>query len=81
MWQPRGNLRAHAFRLHDHIGWAVYGERCCIYLFGEWSVKFFRILFCLVAAAGSVMTLNTVWLISDTANASWPSRTSSASCF
>ena len=51
------------------LGWAVYGERCCIYLFGEWSVKFFRILFCLVAAAGSVMTLNTVWLISDTANA------------
>ena len=51
------------------LGWAVYGERCCIYLFGEWSVKFFRILFCLVAAAGSVMTLNTLWLISDTANA------------
>ena len=51
------------------LGWAVYGERCVIYLFGDHAVKYFRIVFCLVAAAGCVMALNTVWLISDTANA------------
>ena len=51
------------------LGWAVYGERCVIYLFGDHAVKYFRIVFCLVAAAGCAMALNTVWLISDTANA------------
>ena len=51
------------------LGWAVYGERCVIYLIGDGAVKYFRIVFCLVAAIGSVMALNTVWLISDTANA------------
>ena len=51
------------------LGWAVYGERCVIYLIGDDAVKYYRILFCLAAGAGCVMKLDTVWLISDTANA------------
>jgi AGCS family alanine or glycine:cation symporter len=51
------------------LGWAVYGERCVIYLIGDNAVKFYRILFCLAAGAGCIMKLDTVWLISDTANA------------
>lgn len=51
------------------LGWAVYGERCVIYLFGDSAVKYFRICFCLAAGAGSVLALDLVWLVADTANA------------
>ncbi len=51
------------------LGWCVYAERAMIFLFGESSVKFFRILFVLVIPVGCVSQLDTVWLLSDTLNA------------
>ncbi len=51
------------------LGWCVYAERAMIFLFGESSVKFFRIIFVLVIPVGCVSELDTVWLLSDTLNA------------
>ncbi|MDO4580985.1 MAG: sodium:alanine symporter family protein [Bacillota bacterium] len=51
------------------LGWALYGSRCCEFLFGGKSVKPYQVLFVLVVVAGSVMDLSLAWDISDTLNA------------
>ena len=51
------------------LGWAVYGERCAIYLFGDKIQKTFRLVFCVIMALGAVIQLDLAWLIADTANA------------
>ncbi len=57
------------FAFTTSLGWSVYGERCAIYLFGDWVQKPFRFLFSIIMAAGAVVTLDLCWLIADTANA------------
>ncbi len=57
------------FAFTTSMGWCVYGERCAIYLFGDWIMKPYRVIFSVVMAAGAVMTLDLAWLIADTANA------------
>lgn len=51
------------------LGWCVYSERCVIYLFGDKSLKPFRLFFTLAVPFGVVAELDTVWLIADTLNA------------
>lgn len=51
------------------LGWCVYSERCVIYLFGDKSLKPFRLIFTLAVPLGVVGELDTVWLIADTLNA------------
>lgn len=50
------------------LGWALYGTRCCEYLFGTKSIRTYQILFILVVVLGAVMDLSLVWEISDTLN-------------
>lgn len=57
------------FAFTTSLGWAVYGERCAIYLFGDRSQIPFRVVFCVVMALGAVVQLDLAWLIADTANA------------
>jgi alanine or glycine:cation symporter, AGCS family len=57
------------FAFTTMIGWCYYGERCIVFLFGTRAVKPFRIAWVLVVPFGTVIHLDTVWLIADTLNA------------
>lgn len=50
------------------LGWSVYGERCCIYLFGHKSSLPFRIVFTLVVPVGALLQLDLVWSLADLFN-------------
>ncbi len=51
------------------LSWSLYGERCCIYLFGEKSIKYFRYIYVILVPLGAISQLDVIWLISDCANA------------
>lgn len=51
------------------LGWAVYGERCVIYLFGDKGQRPFRFIYCLVVPLGCIGKLDLVWNIADMFNA------------
>ncbi len=50
------------------LGWSHYGATACRYLFGEKAVLPYRIVFVAVVLAGSMMTAQLAWDISDTFN-------------
>lgn len=50
------------------LGWSHYGATACQYLFGDLYVQFYRIIFCGIVLAGSVMKAQLAWDISDTFN-------------
>ena len=50
------------------LGWSHYGTTACRYLFGEKAVWPYRVVFCLIVLAGSVMKTQLAWDISDTFN-------------
>ena len=50
------------------LGWSHYGSTACRYLFGDKAVLPYRILFVIIVLAGSVMTAQLAWDISDTFN-------------
>ena len=50
------------------LGWSHYGVTACRYLFGDKAVLPYRILFVVIVLAGSVMTAQLAWDISDTFN-------------
>ena len=50
------------------LGWALYGTRCCEYLFGTKSIKVYQSVYVIVVVLGAVMNLGLVWDISDTLN-------------
>ena len=50
------------------IGWGYYGERAIAYLFGEESVRYYRVVFVLMIFVGAVLKLELVWNISDLFN-------------
>ncbi len=50
------------------LGWSHYGSKACEYLFGTGSVFIYRIIFCIIVLAGSVMEAQLAWDISDTFN-------------
>ena len=50
------------------IGWCCCGEQAVRYLGGEaWRLPY-RVLFCLAAGVGAVVSLRSVWALSDIAN-------------
>ncbi|MBX7150410.1 sodium:alanine symporter family protein [bacterium] len=54
------------------IGWSYYGEQGARYLFGQKSVKTYRLVFCLFVFFGAVLQgkyLNIVWNLGDIGNA------------
>ncbi|MDL2267054.1 sodium:alanine symporter family protein [Desulfovibrio sp. OttesenSCG-928-G15] len=56
------------FAFSTVLGWSVYGERCCMYLFGHKASMPFRIIFSLVVPMGALMKLDLVWSLSDLFN-------------
>lgn len=51
------------------IGWSFYGERCMVFLFGARAVMPFRVAWVMAIPVGTLIHLDTVWLIADTLNA------------
>jgi len=51
------------------LGWSFYGERCVVFLVGTRGVMPFRLLWVLVVPVGTLVELDTVWLVADTLNA------------
>lgn len=50
------------------VGWSYYGEKCAEYLFGERSIYPFRIIFCLLAFLGALLSIDVVWPLVDIMN-------------
>lgn len=50
------------------LGWSHYGSKACEYLFGSGATLIYRIIFCIIVLAGSVMEAQLAWDISDTFN-------------
>lgn len=50
------------------LGWSHYGATACRFLLGDKAVMPYRILFCVIVLAGSVMKAQLAWDISDTFN-------------
>ena len=51
------------------MGWAFYGERCVVYLFGTKGIMPFRVLWVLAIPIGAGADLGLIWLAADTLNA------------
>lgn len=58
-----------AFAIATLIGWSIFGERACEYLFGEKSINLYRIGYIVMIFVGAVMSLDLVWELSDLVNA------------
>ena len=56
------------FAFSTIVGWSHYGSRGIEYIFGVRAILPYRILFVIAAFAGSVYTLDFVWLLSDVMN-------------
>ncbi len=56
------------FALSTVLSWALYGTRCCEFLFGTKSIKPYQVIFCLVVIVGATMDLTLAWDIADTLN-------------
>ena len=56
------------FALSTMLSWALYGTRCCEFLFGHKSVIAYEVLYVAVVAIGATMQLDLVWTIADTFN-------------
>jgi AGCS family alanine or glycine:cation symporter len=50
------------------LGWSYYGERAFEFLFGEHSVRLYRVLFVSAVLVGAMTELKLVWNFSDLAN-------------
>ena len=50
------------------LGWSYYGERAFEYLFGDRSIKLYRIVFVSFIVVGAMTELKLVWNFSDLAN-------------
>lgn len=56
------------FAFSTIVAWAYYGEKCFEYLFGEKSVKFYRILYVLIVIPAATLKLEIAWHLADAAN-------------
>ena len=56
------------FAFSTILGWYYYGERACVYLFGEKAIKPYKILWVIFVLVGSLVELNVVWNIADILN-------------
>lgn len=51
------------------LGWSYYCERCVVYLLGVKAELPFRIVWVLAVPFGTLVNLETIWLVADTLNA------------
>ena len=56
------------FAFSTILGWALYGSRCCEFLFGAKAIKPYQIIYILMIVVGATVKLDLVWAISDTLN-------------
>ena len=56
------------FAFSTILGWALYGTRCCEFLFGPKAIKPYQIIFLVVIFVGATMDLGLAWSIADTLN-------------
>ncbi|WP_102028849.1 alanine/glycine:cation symporter family protein [Salirhabdus sp. Marseille-P4669] len=56
------------FTFSTILGWSYYGERAISYLFGENSVRYYRLIFVVFIFVGSVVTIDVVFNFSDVMN-------------
>lgn len=56
------------FALCTLIGWCCCGEQGVRYLFGKRALTGYRLLYCFAAGVGAVISLRSVWELSDIAN-------------
>ncbi len=56
------------FALSTILSWALYGTRCCEYLFGHKSVKIYQVLFMCFIIIGATMSLADAWNLADALN-------------
>lgn len=57
------------FALSTILGWYYYGDRCVSYIWGPKAVRVYQILYLVAAFLGAIGIGDTVWAISDIANA------------
>jgi alanine or glycine:cation symporter, AGCS family len=57
------------FAFSTIISWSYYGDRCFQYLFGDGAVLPYRVIYTLIIPIGAIARLETVWGLSDIANA------------
>jgi AGCS family alanine or glycine:cation symporter len=50
------------------ITWPYFGEQCFAYLFGFWIKPYYRWAFCGFVFLGSMVKVNSIWLLADTLN-------------
>ncbi len=59
------------FALSTVLSWALYGSRCCEFLFGKIAkpaTMVYKVIFCIVLIIGSTLGLDIVWDIGDALN-------------
>ena len=56
------------FALSTILSWALYGSRCCEFLFGTKYISAFQALFVAAIVLGATLKLELVWDIADTLN-------------
>ncbi len=50
------------------LGWNYYGERCTEFLFGVKGILPYKIVYILIVASGSFLTLDVIWVLADIVN-------------
>ena len=56
------------FAFSTILGWALYGSRCCEFVFGTKAIKPYYVVYIICTVLGATVDLGVVWDISDTLN-------------
>ncbi len=56
------------FAFSTILGWALYGSRCCEFIFGPKAIRPYQIVYILIIVVGATVKLDLVWAIADTLN-------------
>ena len=56
------------FAFSTILGWALYGSRCCEFVFGTKAIKPYYVIYIICTVLGATVDLGVVWDISDTLN-------------
>ncbi len=56
------------FAVATVFGWALYGTRCCEFVFGSKSIELYQTIYVMVIVVGATMELELAWDIADTLN-------------
>ena len=56
------------FAFSTVLSWALYGTRCCEFIFGPKAIKPYQVVFVIVVIVGATMDLSLAWDIADTLN-------------